>query len=390
MTLSVNIQTYGAVADAQTDNSAIFQQAIDDIISAGGGVLYIPAGIYALHSQITATCSQQQHLTIKGDGRYVSVLRFMQDQQLGLSMISTSQQANYLPNFEVHDLGLVTTQPNAGTALNISYAIDQNIENTVNVHDVRITQDLYSHPLGYWTQGISCTNARNGRIRNMHFYGERDAQPQTQYAIHLQKQCTSFVISDCLILESHTGILAEGSTEGVYIHNTDVVGVRKGIIHQADQGAEPQLTITDSHVNASETCIHSKNIQQGVIANCLLYANSWFDGPNYPSWQGIKYEGGFNAYNKVLGCTFSKEDQRYNDQTVGIEIVEGNSMIVDANQFFGQGNNPLTWGVLVQPAAYNIKIGASNCYTNVANPSSMQTHLTSSRQKPWWRRLLWG
>ena len=387
MTLSINILTQGAVTDGQTDNSAIFQKAINQIIAAGGGVLYVPAGTYALHSQITATCDQQQHISIHGDGRYTSVLRFMQGSQLGIAFTSTSLQANHLPNFEVHDIGLVTTQLNAGTALDFKYATDQNIENTVNVHDVRITQDLFSGPLGYWSKGISCTNARNGRIRNMHFYGERDApaDQQTQSAIHLQAQCTSFVISDCLILESKTGILAEGCTEGVYVHNTDIVGVQKGIVHTADQGSEPQLTVTDSHINASVMCIHSVNIQQGVVANCLLYANSWFDGANYPNWTGIRYEGEFNAYNKVIGCTFSKEDQRHGDQTVGIEIASGNSMIISANQFFGPGDNHLTWGVLVQPGVYNIKIADDNCYTNVTNPSSLQA--APRVEKKWWQRL---
>ncbi len=50
---SKNIISFGAVADGVTDDSPALQKAINAVSSAGGGVVYIPAGVYYLSDQIT-------------------------------------------------------------------------------------------------------------------------------------------------------------------------------------------------------------------------------------------------------------------------------------------------------------------------------------------------
>lgn len=48
-----NVKHYGAAGDGVTDDSSTIQSAVDAANSAGGGVVYIPQGIYKINSAIT-------------------------------------------------------------------------------------------------------------------------------------------------------------------------------------------------------------------------------------------------------------------------------------------------------------------------------------------------
>lgn len=74
-----SVLRYGAVADgvpatgAGTDNTAAFQRAIDvaaEFGSAGGGVVYVPAGVYKLNSALEIPPG----VTVRGDGKWSSLL----------------------------------------------------------------------------------------------------------------------------------------------------------------------------------------------------------------------------------------------------------------------------------------------------------------------------
>lgn len=70
------VMAQGAVADgdystgAGTDNTAVFQAAINALETGGGGVLYIPPGIYKLSSQITVPSG----VSIIGAGMWSTIL----------------------------------------------------------------------------------------------------------------------------------------------------------------------------------------------------------------------------------------------------------------------------------------------------------------------------
>jgi hypothetical protein len=44
--LEFNVADYGAVGDNKRDNTAVFTECLNDIITAGGGRMYLPAGVY--------------------------------------------------------------------------------------------------------------------------------------------------------------------------------------------------------------------------------------------------------------------------------------------------------------------------------------------------------
>lgn len=72
-----DIRDYGAVADLNADMSSYIQKAIDAAVDAGGGTVYIPAGIYHIEAQINLPQNNADYysypLHFVGDG-HASVL----------------------------------------------------------------------------------------------------------------------------------------------------------------------------------------------------------------------------------------------------------------------------------------------------------------------------
>lgn len=62
---------YGAVADGVTDDSAVIQSAVNGVAAAGGGILYFPAGIYAINASVTVPANVQ----ILGAGENATIFK---------------------------------------------------------------------------------------------------------------------------------------------------------------------------------------------------------------------------------------------------------------------------------------------------------------------------
>jgi len=63
---------YGAVGDEKTDNTLAIQAAIDDASKAGGGVVYLPAGVF-----MTKTLSMRSKVCLRGATRQTSWLKLI-------------------------------------------------------------------------------------------------------------------------------------------------------------------------------------------------------------------------------------------------------------------------------------------------------------------------
>ena len=79
-----NVRDYGAVGDGATDDRAAIQAALDAVRTAGGGVVYLPAGTYLLNTcpvhPVDATINSSlvisAHTALRGDSSGATILKF--------------------------------------------------------------------------------------------------------------------------------------------------------------------------------------------------------------------------------------------------------------------------------------------------------------------------
>jgi hypothetical protein len=345
----INVRDYGAVGDGVGFDDVAFASAIAAVISAGGGALYLPAGSYNLAGPLDIAVAGREHFAIKGDGKYASQLLFHgTNGPDGLRYVSTSIVVYDRPTFEIEGVGLVSVANDNGTALSVAWADDANIEGALNVRNVMASRASVKDDIGFWTRGIDTYHARNSTISDYKFVGRAHGTgAQSQEAIMLRGQSTAVHISDVHILETTTGILAMDVCEGLNINQADIVAVKYGVRHDILSGAEPQLSVANSHINATDVCVWSNNVQQGGIVNNLFYAFSGLDVVN--PWWGIII-GGENARSiKIIGNSFEKDGGHNGPTTHGIHIIGGHSYVMMGNQFQGRSGSPMSYGIVNTP-----------------------------------------
>jgi len=54
--VELNVTNYGAIADGKTDNTAVFQRALDDAYKAGGGKVMVPSGTFLISTHLNIPC----------------------------------------------------------------------------------------------------------------------------------------------------------------------------------------------------------------------------------------------------------------------------------------------------------------------------------------------
>lgn len=365
----INLKWFGA--QPSLDNNATYiQAAFDYLVSSGGGALYVPSGRYRTRAQITVTSDAQQSITVIGDGEYQSIIDFSNNTTLGIRFVSTGASDNLLPKYEIKSLGLITSADNVGTALSFDYTNPNNLQCTVLISDVMIGQNIDrisdgGSGYGYWNKGVYFNNCRNAEIRNLFAFGEMNRSPNSSIGIHMEGECTAFVMSGMLIQEWTTGILADGTSEGIYVTNTDVIYCIYGLKHNSSIGSQPQLTVNACSFNTSSVGVWTVNIQQSVISDSLFYAASPFYTSSWPEWTGVLIEGSGSRYIKVANCAFSKENQRTGDTTTGIDLNGGYYYQLIGNTFFAFQSNPLSYGIQVRSGVGHVSISETNQYENV-------------------------
>jgi hypothetical protein len=94
-----NVKDFGAVGDGVTDNQAAFQAAINTALSAGGGTIYIPKGVYNFPNTSNAPKLDPGlgNLTFKGDGDTSSILKYWEG-------TGNDQQSNLFKNIDNNSL----------------------------------------------------------------------------------------------------------------------------------------------------------------------------------------------------------------------------------------------------------------------------------------------
>lgn len=105
-----NVKTdYSAAGDGVTDDKAAIQAALDAAYAAGGGIVYLPRGVYMVSAPASASlgCLQiKDNVTLMGDGMDVTIIRCKDFVDLSVSGIVRTPSGVQNNNVTIQDLTL--------------------------------------------------------------------------------------------------------------------------------------------------------------------------------------------------------------------------------------------------------------------------------------------
>lgn len=88
--ITVNVQTAGAVGNGTTDDTWAFQAAIDQVHAAGGGTVYVPVGTYLIDPDVSIRMKSNVYLDMVDSTRILKVKPTASDRYNVIRMINIS------------------------------------------------------------------------------------------------------------------------------------------------------------------------------------------------------------------------------------------------------------------------------------------------------------
>ncbi|MFC3080129.1 glycosyl hydrolase family 28-related protein [Phenylobacterium terrae] len=105
-----NVMDYGAVGNGLVNDRAAIQAALDAAHAAGGGVVYIPAGTYAIDggaaTRTYAGLQVRDNVTIVGDGMGQTIIQAMAGNSVGFTGLIRTPVGEETTNVTIRDLTL--------------------------------------------------------------------------------------------------------------------------------------------------------------------------------------------------------------------------------------------------------------------------------------------
>ncbi|CAK0740507.1 hypothetical protein CCP3SC1_1200010 [Gammaproteobacteria bacterium] len=142
-----NVKDYGAYGNGTNDDTTSINAAIAALQSAvifGNtlGTLYFPQGVYKISNNLTITLTGTLNCTVKGDGKFSSIIYQTGSAKNGLTVSMTTDQCP----LEIFNLGF-TTNTTAACAISVVVTSPNSMESIagITIRDINITTTLTEH-----------------------------------------------------------------------------------------------------------------------------------------------------------------------------------------------------------------------------------------------------
>ena len=274
-----SVTDYGAAGDGKADDSAAFQKALSALVSAGKGVLHIPAGDYRIGARASAEVTAAG-IAIAGEGQGVS--NILCDSPEGVFRLRDEWCKSQIT---IRDLSFLATREGAGTAIEVS-SPPRGVRNyrTLLVENVEV-RGAGLPTRFYFDCGIKAIAQWRPLFLNVIFSGVldpalnqdiSDSSPFYKPVCGIQADwCYAPSFQNCYVWSAHTGyrIVSEGRPEGpedCAFYRSNAVGCRVGI-DISTPIPEPQLVIESCHINCRDVGIRLNNRKFFYITGSLLY-----------------------------------------------------------------------------------------------------------------------
>jgi hypothetical protein len=234
---------------------------------------------------------------VVGEGRRLSILRWTAPNG-GLKFDGGAVGGRFKRTFSMSSIGLVTTVPNGGRAVEATSTIGVgNIGKTLDIRDC----DFYQHSdNAYWDYGVWLDDIRDASFLNCDFRG-REGELPGGFGIRIggERSPTTHAIGNCLFAGLDTAVAIEGTVEGVVVHKCVTVG-KRGVVWNTTQ-RRPLLVVGDSHFDVQQDGVFINNGNGVFIHDSTFYPRTSNVGPR----AGVVITGNSKDA-RITHCVFAR------------------------------------------------------------------------------------
>jgi len=235
-----NIMFYGAVGDNSTDNTTAIADAIADIVTAGGGTLYVPEGIF-LTNQISLAGAS--NINIVGGGSS-SVLK-LNASQASYLLISGNAE-----NVRMHNLVFDGNETNQTGG----FGIFQLTASVGPQHGFEVDHCIIQNSYHNGIRAVSGNDNTGVRLTNSLW---KNCGRAAGHAINLEQSCPGAIIAN-----NEIDTVTNSGGNGIFLANdSDYSRITGNYIHDiGDMGIEVWSNTTVGHVVVSNNTIENTGV----------------------------------------------------------------------------------------------------------------------------------
>ena len=390
----VSVKDFGALGNGTADDTLAIQAAINALVPMGG-VLYFPKGYYLISDDLKIN---NIPIIIRGDGMMSTQIMQSVSTENGISFQSNTPSnapvgGGLLVNtFQIEDISINRSAGTGGSALNLIWAPMTSNTPQFIARNFRVYSK--ADATNAWDYAITGVNMNGMRMSTCQLHGNPlqgtnpGAEPFTlKSAIRLINNTSdatgliSFFMDKVTALYCNIALEVNGWHEGFQLNEIEFVQVGRGIVSNGSAAHQnPDMLITNSHIDARVADIDLNNVFKLRVANCDFIKND-------ASLNGACIRGVSSGYASIVGTSFT---------CIGTQTATNRAIDCDLNCFnwtitgchflyFKDGaiNNQSSGWVITSnqfddsPTAIAVfgalgrNVIASNAYRNVANPVVM-------------------
>ncbi|WP_020411152.1 glycosyl hydrolase family 28-related protein [Microbulbifer variabilis] len=330
---SNNVIDYGAIPNDGIDDTAAFHRAIENSDS----IVYVPAGEFNLSARLNF---KGDTLSIKGDGIGVSKLVWAS----GSNGIYVEPPSGKHKAAVIQGLTLFTKSSNSGSAYQyngknsiVNDHIQPRTRPKVIVRDVELSGYTGATNSG-WNTGLIIDTALGVHIDGYYFSGQvknSTNTPLSSRGIWMRGSGHSVQVTIEEAEIYYTNIAIDvANHEGLYISESNLVFVNYGLKF-ANSAVEPQLNLSNSHLNCKIGCVWLDKVAQVSIKDNLMYGHH----TSSQSVFGVQLFGGSDHYN-ISNNTFINTSGSFGFNGV---VVHSDKGIISGNIFSLKNKGAGVW-----------------------------------------------